>query len=82
MPKNVTIYTSNTCAYCGMVKKWLNAKGVGYEEVNIDSHPERQHDAYAASGQLTVPITIVTKQDDSQEVVVGYNLSKLAPAIA
>jgi hypothetical protein len=29
-----------------------------------------------------VPITVVTKQDDSKEVVVGYNLSKLAPAIA
>ena len=29
---------------------------------------------------LTVPITVVTKQDDSKEVVVGYNLSKLAPA--
>ena len=24
---------------------------------------------------LTVPITVVTKQDDSKEVVVGYNLS-------
>jgi hypothetical protein len=30
---------------------------------------------------LTVPVTVVTKHDDSKEVVVGYNLSKLAPAL-
>lgn len=82
MPKNVTIYTTNTCAYCGMVKKWLGAKGISYQEVNLDEHPEQQQDAYQLSGQLAVPVTVVTKEDDSQEVVVGYNLSKLAPAVA
>ena len=45
-------------------------------------NPERQAEAQALSGALTVPITVVTKDDDSQEVVVGYNLSRLAPAIA
>lgn len=82
MPKNITIFTSNTCAYCVMVKKYLSAKGVGYEEVNIDEHPERQKDAYELSGQLAVPVTVVTKQDDTRQVVVGYNLSQLAPAVA
>ena len=82
MPKNITIYTTNTCSYCGMVKKWLNSKGMNYEEVNLDSQPERQKEAYEVSGQLTVPITIVTKQDDSRDVVVGYNLQKLAPAVS
>lgn len=81
MAKNITIYTTNTCAYCGMVKKWLGAKGMHYEEVNLDEHPERQKEAYELSGQLSVPITVVTKEDDMQEVVVGYNLAKLAPAV-
>lgn len=82
MPKNITIFTTNTCAYCVMVKKWLGAKGMSYEEVNLDQHPERQQEAYELSGQLAVPVTVVTKQDDSKEIVVGYNLSKLAPAVA
>jgi glutaredoxin len=81
MVKNITIFTTNTCAYCGMVKKWLGAKGHSYEEVNLDQHPERQAEAIEISGALTVPVTVVTKQDDSREVVVGYNLSKLAPAL-
>lgn len=82
MPKNITIFTTNTCAYCGMVKKWLGAKGMQYEEVNLDEHPERQAEALELSGALTVPVTVVTKQDDSKEVVVGFNLAKLAPAVA
>ena len=82
MPKNVTIFTTNTCAYCGMVKKYLGSKGVTYDEVNLDQNPERQAEAMALSGVTTVPVTVVTKHDDSKEVVVGFNLAKLAPAVA
>jgi glutaredoxin 3 len=82
MPKNITIYTTTTCAYCPMVKKWLSSKGLGYEEVNLDQNPDRQKEALEVSGALTVPVTVVTKADDSKEVVVGFNLAKLAPAVA
>jgi glutaredoxin len=82
MTKNITIFTTNTCSYCVMVKKFLDMKGMSYEVVNLDDHPERQEEAFNMSGALTVPITVVTKHDDSREVVVGYNLSRLAPAVA
>ena len=82
MVKNITIFTRNTCAYCGMVKKYLGIKGQAYEEVNIDQHPERQAEAFKLSGAMTVPVTVVTKHDDSMEVIIGYNLAKLAPAVA
>lgn len=82
MVKNITIFTTNTCAYCVMVKKFLDIKNHKYEVVNLDEHPERQAEALRISGALTVPVTVVTKHDDSQEVIVGYNLSKLAPAVA
>ncbi len=82
MAKNITIFTRNTCAYCGMVKKYLAAKGHAYEEVNLDQDPARQAEAMRLSGALTVPVTIVTKEDDSRQVIVGYNLTKLAPAVA
>lgn len=81
MAKNVTIYTTNTCAYCVMVKRYLQSKGQQYNEVNLDTNPERQKEAQEMSGALTVPVTVVTKDDDSKQVVVGYNLSQLAPAI-
>lgn len=82
MTKDITIFTTNTCGYCAMVKKWLGAKGHSYQEVNLDEHPDRQAEALALSGALTVPVTVVTKHDDSKEVIVGFNLAKLAPAVA
>ncbi|OGL26080.1 hypothetical protein A3E49_02730 [Candidatus Saccharibacteria bacterium RIFCSPHIGHO2_12_FULL_49_19] len=65
-----------------MVKRYLDSKGLNYEIVNLEEHPERQAEALSLSGSLTVPITVITKQDDTKKVVVGYNLSQLAPAIA
>jgi len=82
MVKNITIFTTNTCAYCAMVKKYLDVKGHQYEVVNLDEQPDRQAEALALSGAMTVPVTVVTKQDDSQDVIVGYNLAQLAPAVA
>lgn len=82
MAKNITIFTTNTCAYCQMVKKYLGAKGMTWDEVNLDEQPHRQAEALQLSGALTVPVTVVTKDDDSREVIVGYNLAKLAPAVA
>jgi glutaredoxin 3 len=82
MTKNITIFTTNTCSYCSMVKRYLDMKGQKYEVVNLDEEPEKRAEAQALSGALTVPITVVTKQDDSRQVVVGYNLAALAPAIA
>lgn len=82
MVKNITIFTTNTCAYCVMVKRWLDAKGHSYDVVNLDQNPERQAEALALSGALTVPVTVVTKDDETKEVVIGYNLARLAPALA
>jgi len=65
-----------------MVKKWLSSKNIAYDEVNLDVNPERQKEAFELSGQLAVPVTVVTKEDDTKEVIVGYNLAKLAPAVA
>ncbi len=82
MAKDITIYTTNTCAYCVMVKRWLQAKGMSYNEINLDENPDKQSEALELSGALSVPVTVVTKHDDSREVVIGYNLSQLAPAVA
>jgi glutaredoxin len=80
--KKITVFTTNTCAYCAMVKRFLDSKGASYDVVNLDDQPERQAEVFAKSGAMTVPVTIIEKEDNTEEVVIGYNLSRLAPAIA
>lgn len=84
---SITIFTTNTCAYCAMVKKYLDMKGQKYEVVNLDEYPERRQEAYELSGALTVPITVVEKREHEKaprfvDVVVGWNAGKLAAAIS
>lgn len=82
MSKKITIYTSNTCGQCKMVKKVLTMKGASYDEVNIDESPERHAEIMQLSGQVRVPVTVV--QDDTtlaQQVIVGYNVGQLIPAL-
>ncbi len=82
MTKNITVFTTSTCSYCPMVKRYLQSKGLAYDEVNLEEHPDRQAEVFQMSGAMTVPVTLITKTDDTQQVVVGYNLQQLAPALA
>ena len=83
MSKSITIYTTNTCAYCEVVKKFLNNKGLTYTVVNMDEHPEVRQEVIAMSGAMTVPVTIVADEDESvpKNITVGWNPAKLASAV-
>lgn len=55
MSAEVLIYTMTTCPYCVAAKKLLKKKGVAFEEVNLDQHPDRWSECEKRSGQQTVP---------------------------
>ena len=82
MSKNITIYTTNTCASCGMVKKYLSSKGQEYQVINLDESPEHIQDLLNLSGQLAVPVTVIKDESGQQDVTVGWNPGKLASALA
>ncbi len=82
MAKKITVFTTTTCAYCPMVKKYLDGKGVAYDVVNLDEQPEKQKEVYEKSGALTVPVTLIEREDDTEEVVIGFNLPKLSAALS
>lgn len=85
MSKTVTIYTTNTCAYCEMVKKFLTGKGVGYSVVNMDEEPaEVRQKVIEMSGAMTVPVVVVADEEDEEapkNITVGWNPAKLAAAV-
>ncbi len=85
MAKTVTIYTTNTCAYCEMVKKFLNTKGVSYNVVNMDEEPsEVRQRVIEMSGAMTVPVVVVADEADEsvpKNITIGWNPAKLATAV-
>lgn len=80
--KKITIYTTNTCAYCETVKKWLASKGLTYSVVNMDDKPEVRQQVMQMSGAMTVPVTVVEDESGSKHITVGWNPAKLATAVA
>ncbi len=82
MAKQITIYTTNTCAYCHAVKQFLSSKEMTYDVINLDEQPEKRQELLSLSGQLAVPVTIVTQEDGSRDLTVGFNPGKLAAAIS
>ncbi|AOP44598.2 glutaredoxin 3 [Edwardsiella piscicida] len=52
---NVEIYTKATCPFCLRAKALLTAKGVGFDEIAIDTNPEKREEMIARAGRTTVP---------------------------
>lgn len=65
-----------------MVKRYLDMKKLVYQYINLDDHPELQQEVVEKSGAMTVPVTIITKDDGREIPVIGYNLPSLASALA
>lgn len=88
MKKQITIYTTTTCAYCEMVKKWLTSKGLSYRVVNMDEEPaEVRQRVIEMSGAMTVPVTVVEEvvpegqEPTYRDITVGWNPAKLGAAV-
>ena len=52
----VVMYSSDFCPYCHAAKRLLAARGVAFEEIDVDFDPERRSEMIArAGGRHTVP---------------------------
>ncbi|HYU21104.1 MAG TPA: glutaredoxin family protein [Chloroflexota bacterium] len=50
------MYTTPWCGYCVSTKRYLDSKGVAYDEIDIDQHPEfGERIERATGGHRTVP---------------------------
>lgn len=72
---SVKIYTLPDCGYCRQVKAFLDAQGVVYEEIDLQTSREGQN-FMDDRGYTGTPVTVVGDQE-----LVGLNLKRLAELI-
>jgi glutaredoxin 3 len=82
MKPQILIFTMTTCPYCIAAKKLLKKKGLEFEEVNLDEHPERWDECEQKSGRATVPQIFIGKRhvggcEDLQALEKSGRLDKL-----
>jgi glutaredoxin len=57
--KGVTLYSAVWCGYCKQAKAWLGARGVAYNNVDIDAPGGMAALAQASGGSTGVPVLVV-----------------------
>lgn len=77
----IKIYTTTTCPYCKMEKAFLDSKGIKYENVFVDDDEEAARKMIEESGQMGVPFTEITKDDNSVVKILGFDQKKLSEAL-
>lgn len=55
----VVVYTTDPCPYCRQAKSLLNARGIGYEEIDMARDPEGRAALLERTGQMTFPQIVI-----------------------
>lgn len=73
---SVTVYSTNRCPYCTMVKNYLKGKQIGFVEYNVENDPRRAQEMVRKSGQMGVPVV-----DVNGKVIVGFRPADIETAL-
>lgn len=77
----ITVYSTKTCAYCKMLKSWLNDKSVEYTNYNVDENPFAAQMMVNLSGQMGVPFSTIEYDDGSVEKILGFDRIRFESAL-
>lgn len=73
---SVVIYSTPSCVYCRMAKKFFEENKVQYTEHNVADDYEKAEEMIKKSGQQGVPVI-----DIDGKVIVGFDKSAIKQAL-
>jgi glutaredoxin 3 len=63
MTKRIVMYRTTSCPFCVQAERFLAGKGVSFEQVFLDDHPDRRGFTNSIlPGHRTVPLVVVDDQ--------------------
>ena len=69
---SVIVYSTPSCPYCNMAKKYLETKNVRYEEIDVSKDRDAALEMVRKSGQRGVPVI-----DFEGSVIVGFDKDRI-----
>ncbi|MDV6036081.1 glutaredoxin family protein [Bacillus sp. SM-B1] len=80
MKKIITVYGSDNCYFCIMLKIWLEKKGVKYTMKDVNQNDVKiEFQTYNAQG---IPLIIIKDLETrTEQKIVGFNEERLKNAI-
>jgi glutaredoxin 3 len=70
--KEVKVYSTPTCPYCKMAKKFLEDNGIKYQDLNVAEDKAARDEMINKSGQMGVPVI-----DIDGELILGFDQAQL-----
>ncbi|MFZ5911211.1 MAG: glutaredoxin family protein [Chloroflexota bacterium] len=68
----VIVFSTPTCSFCNMAKKYFREKGVRFRDVDVSRDPSAARDMLRRSGQSGVPVI-----DIGGKIIVGFDRPKI-----
>ena len=75
--KKVEIYSTPTCQYCKMTKEFLTANNHPYTDYDVSTDATKRQEMIEKSGQMGVPVIVITDDEGKEEMMVGFDEAKL-----
>ncbi len=72
MDKKVKIYSTPTCPFCMMSKKFLKENNIDFEDIDVSTDQAKAQEMVQKSGQMAVPVI-----DIDGEIIVGFDKEKI-----
>ncbi|MFB0526753.1 MAG: glutaredoxin family protein [bacterium] len=76
MDKEVKIYSTPTCPFCMMAKKFLKDNNIDFEDIDVSADQAKAQEMVQKSGQMAVPVI-----DIDGEIIVGFDKEKIRKAL-
>ena len=76
MAKNVILYSTATCPYCIMAKRFLEENNIEHTHIDVSEDQAAAQEMINKSGQMGVPVI-----DIDGEVIIGFDRPKMETAL-
>lgn len=83
-PATITIYSTAICPYCVAAKNFLKSRGLGWNEVRIDTDPAARDAMLARTRRTSVPQIFIgdTHVGGYDDMIALHRAGKLEPLLA
>jgi len=74
--KKVIIYTTPTCPFCMMAKRFLKDNDIDFEDFDVSTDRTKAQEMIRKSGQMAVPVL-----DIEGEIIVGFDRERIVKVL-
>jgi glutaredoxin len=78
---HIKVFSTSWCSFCRAEKAYLDAHGVKYEAIDVETDHAAADEMIHLSGQTGVPFTVITQPNGTRLGILGFDRPRLESAL-